>query len=135
MLIILLNPYWKLCYEKGYKKHAVSIEKVMRDIWLMMCQFDFNGSKLTEALKRTFARRKTAFPKDKKLFAEEIYDEKSDRQILWKSFLNKEDIKHAPQKLSTTVKEIEKFLINPLGTIKKEQKFNGIWKAPGPWDN
>ena len=82
MLIILLNPYWKLCYEKGYKKHAVSIEKVMRDIWLMMCQFDFNGSKLTEALKRTFARRKTAFPKDKKLFAAEIINySQRDRKV------------------------------------------------------
>ena len=44
------------------------------DIRLMMRQFNFNGSKLTEALKRTFVHRKTEFPEDNKLFAEEIYD-------------------------------------------------------------
>jgi hypothetical protein len=32
------------------------------DIWLMMRQFDFEGPELAEALKRTFAHRKTSFP-------------------------------------------------------------------------
>lgn len=32
---------------------------------------------------------------------------------------------------STTL--IEKFLIKPLEAIKKGQKFNGEWTAPGPW--
>ena len=57
------------------------------DIRLMMRQFDFNGSELAEALKRTFRHRKTYLPEHRPLFAEEIYDEKSDRQILWKAFL------------------------------------------------
>lgn len=103
------------------------------DIWLMLRRFDFNGAKLTEALKRTFSHRKTPFPEDKTLFAEEIYDEKSDRQILWKAFLKRGDIKHAPEKLRTTARDIEKFLIKPFDAIKKEQEFNEEWKAPGPW--
>ena len=103
------------------------------DIWLMMCQFDFNGLNLTEALKRTFKHRKTSLPQRKPLFAEEIYDEKSDRQMLWKAFLKKGDIKYAPEKLRTTAREIEKFLIRPLGVINKKQGFNEEWKAPGPW--
>jgi len=99
----------------------------------MMNQFDFDGSKLTEALRRTFAYRKTEVPKDKKLFAKEIYNEKSDRQILWKAFLNKEDIKHAPKKLSSIAKEIERFLYKPLNAISKAEKFDARWKASGPW--
>lgn len=59
------------------------------DIWLMMRQFDFEGVKLVEALKRTFKQRKTALPENKPLFDEEIYDEESDRQTLWKAFLKK----------------------------------------------
>lgn len=104
------------------------------DIWLMLRQFNFDGSKLTEALKRTFTHRKTGFPKGKKLFAEEIYDEGSDRQTLWKAFLNKTNVKPAPQELSAVAKEIEQFLLKPLDAIKKEQKFNRGWKAPGPWE-
>lgn len=103
------------------------------DIWIMMHQFDFNGEYLAKALKKTFKYRKTPLPQEGPMFAEEIYDEKSDRQTLWKAFLKKGDIKHAPEKLSTTAKEIEKFLIKPLDAIKKEHKFNKLWKAPGPW--
>ena len=103
------------------------------DIWLMMRQFDFNGSKLTEALKRTFEHRKTSLPVDRPLFAEEIYNEKSDRQMLWKAFLIKGQIKHAPEKLSATAKAIEEFLIKPLESIDKAKKFNHKWCASGHW--
>lgn len=103
------------------------------DIWLLMRQFDFNGSKLAEALKRTFEHRKTLLPADRPLFTEEIYDEKSDRQTLWKAFLKKGDITHVPEKLSTTAKAIEEFLIKPLDAIRDGQKFNKDWKAPVSW--
>jgi len=103
------------------------------DIWLMMRQFDFNGSKLVKALKSTFEHRKTSFPKDTPLFAEEIYDEKSDRQTLWKAFLKKGDIKNTPEKLHAIARRIEGFLIKPLNSINERQRFNRGWKAPGPW--
>ncbi len=104
------------------------------DIWLMMRQFDFDGSQLAEALKRTFAHRKTIFPQGERLFVEEIYDEKSDRQTIWKTFLKRGNIKHAPEKLPTIAKAIEGFLIKPLEAINKGQDFKGEWKAPGPWE-
>ncbi len=103
------------------------------DIWLMMRQFDFDGSTLAEALKRTFKHRKTSQPQDKPLFAEEIYDDQSDRQTLWKAFLMKGDIQHAPEKLVITARAIEKFLIRPLEAINSGREFNAHWKAPGSW--
>jgi len=103
------------------------------DIWIMIHQFDFNGAQLSEALKRTFKHRKTPLPQESPLFAEEIYDEKSDRQTLWKAFLKKGDIKNAPEKLVTTANEIEKFLIKPLTAIKKKGEFNKVWKAHSSW--
>lgn len=103
------------------------------DIWLMMRQFNFDGLRLVEALKRTFKHRKTSLPQRKPLFAEEIYDEKSDRQTLWKAFLKKGDIKDAPERLRTTAGEIERFLAKPLDSIDKRQKFSAEWKASGSW--
>lgn len=103
------------------------------DIWLMMRHFDFNGLNLAEAMKRTFEHRKTSLPQNKPFFAEEIYDEKSDRQTLWKAFLKKGDIKDAPEKLAITAKDIEKFLIKPLDAISKGERFNAKWKTPGIW--
>ena len=103
------------------------------DIWLMMRQFDFNGAKLVEALRRTSKQRKTSLPLQRPLFAEEIYDEKSDRQILWNAFIKKGNIKYAPENLSATAKEIERFLVKPLVAVNKNEKFNAKWKASGPW--
>ena len=104
------------------------------DIWLLKRIFDFDGASLTESLKRTFAHRKTAFPQGKALFVEEIYDEKSDRQMLWKTFLKKGNIKNAPEKLSVIAKDIEGFLSKPLEAINKGQDFKSEWKAPGTWE-
>lgn len=103
------------------------------DLWLMTRRFDFKGSDLAEALKRTFTHRKTDLPGRKPLFAEEIYDQTSDRQTFWKAFLTKSRIKHAPEKLNEIANGIEKFLIKPLQAISKGEKFNEEWKAPGPW--
>ena len=100
----------------------------------MMHQFKFDGLRLAGALKRTFKHRKTSLPKRKPLFAEEIYNEKSDRQTLWTAFRKKGDIKHAPEKLGIMAKEIEKFLTEPLDAINKGKGFRSEWKSPGPWD-
>lgn len=103
------------------------------DLWLMLRQFYFDGIRLTEALKKTFSHRQTSLPGHKPIFAEEIYDERSDRQTLWKSFLRKGEIKHAPEKLRKVAHEIEKFLIGPIGAISKGQGFSKKWKTAGPW--
>jgi hypothetical protein len=103
------------------------------DIWLMMRQFGFDGLNLAEALKRTFEHRKTELPQKRPLFAEEIYDDKSDRQTLWLAFLRKGNIMHAPDKLSATAKAIEKFLMKPLDAIHKGLEFKKTWKASGTW--
>ena len=101
------------------------------DLWLMTRRFNFDGASLAEALKKTFTHRKTPLPEKKPLFAEEIYDEISDRQTLWKAFLTKGRIKHAPEKLSEAAKIIEKFLIKPLEAI--HSNFKSKWRASGQW--
>jgi len=133
---------------KGYPVESVVSEKFeaivklgslnsrMKDFYdlrLMLRRFDFDGIRLTEALKRTFSHRQTPLPEDKPIFAEEIYNERSDRQTLWQAFLKKGDIKHAPEKLSDVAGEIEKFIIDPLDAVRKGEKFNEKWKAAGPW--
>lgn len=103
------------------------------DLWLMTRRFYFSEKNLIGAFKKTFNHRKTALPQDGPLFAEEIYDEASDRQMLWKAFLNKGQIKKAPQKLGTTARIIERFLTKPLKAMSQGAIFDEEWKAPGPW--
>lgn len=134
---------------KGYSVESVVTEKFeamvklgllnsrmkdFYDLWLLTRRFDFDGKNLVEALKKTFHHRQTPLPQASPLFAEEIYDEKSDRQMLWKAFLNKGQIKQVPEKLGVTAKAIEKFLIRPLEAIAADKIFDKEWKASGPWE-
>jgi hypothetical protein len=133
---------------KGYPKESVISEKFeamiklgllnsrmkdFYDIWLLMGQFEFKGADLVEAIRKTFKHRKTDIPKNKPLFADEIYDKRSDRQTLWSAFLRKEDIRYAPDMLSVTAKEIEDFLVEPVVAINREAAFDKIWKPPRGW--
>jgi hypothetical protein len=103
------------------------------DVWLMKRQFDFDGANLTESLQRTFSHRKTDIPAGKPFFAKEIYDEKSEKQTLWKTFLKKGDIKHAPDSFVDIAKEIEAFLIEPITALNEGVKFNKKWNLSGFW--
>ncbi|MEE9910366.1 MAG: nucleotidyl transferase AbiEii/AbiGii toxin family protein [Deltaproteobacteria bacterium] len=143
--VILDLPHPRL---KGYPPESILSEKFeamvklgllnsrmkdFYDVWMMTRQFDFNGLDLVESLKRTFKHRKTELPWKQPLFAEEIYDQQSDRQTLWAAFLRKGEIRPAPDKLTLAVKAIEKFLIKPLHAIHEDLKFTQTWKAAGTW--
>ncbi|MDD4981562.1 MAG: nucleotidyl transferase AbiEii/AbiGii toxin family protein [Candidatus Omnitrophica bacterium] len=104
------------------------------DIWLMTRQFEFKGANIASAIKKTFNNRKTDIPPKKPLFADEIYDEKSDRQTLWNAFVKKGDIQHAPETLSATAKEIERFLIEPIIAINENVAFDKTWTSPKGWE-
>ena len=84
------------------------------DIWLLIRGFNIDKEKLNMAIKKTFNHRQTPLPIDKPLFAEEIYSEQSDRQLLWQAFLKKGEIKHVPFKLAAVAGEIESFLLKVL---------------------
>lgn len=103
------------------------------DIWLVMRQFEFKGATLLEAIKKTFKHRKTDIPQNKPLFADEIYDEKSDRQTFWNAFLKKGDIPHALNILSVIAKETETFLVETIASINEKVKFDKIWKPSRGW--
>lgn len=110
---------------KGYPPESIISEKLeaaialgainsrmkdFYDIWLIMRRFKIDTIKLTEAIKKTFEHRNTSLPTKRPLFAEEIYDEASDRQTLWRAFIEKGEIKHVPESLSAVALEIEDYL-------------------------
>ncbi len=143
--VILDLPAPKL---KGYAPETVVSEKFQAmvqlgalnsrmkdfyDIWLLMRQFNFEGHDVAEALKRTFMRRKMDLPLGDRLLVDEIYDKKSDRQTLWKAFLIKGGIDHAPEELATVAKDIDGFLVGPVEAARSGEPFRKHWQALGPW--
>ena len=113
--------------------HLNSRMKDFYDIWLMARQFQFSGEELSQAIRRTFEHRGTSFPKETPFFADEIYNKLSDRQQLWKAFLGKMEIKHAPDELCEIASAIESFLLEPVKAISGGRDFTAHWHAPGPW--
>jgi len=102
------------------------------DVWLLVRQFTFNGTTLANAIAQTFKNRKTERPKTIPFFAAEIYSEQSDRNRIWKAFLEKNDL-HAPEKLKEAAAVIENFLQPVVESIIAGKDFESNWKAPGPW--
>jgi len=103
------------------------------DIWLLSRKLNFAGKSLVSSIRKTFLNRKTELPNTIKIFVQEFYDDKSDRQLLWKAFLTKNELSHMPKKLKLVVKTIENFLTKPIRAIQEQREFNYNWKAPGPW--
>ncbi|OGX12183.1 MAG: hypothetical protein A2351_06845 [Omnitrophica bacterium RIFOXYB12_FULL_50_7] len=103
------------------------------DIWLMARQFQFKGEELTQAIRRTFEHRGTRLPEKAPFFEAEIYNKLSDRQQLWKAFLQKIETKGAPDELFEMALAIEDFLLEPVKTIHAGRNLATHWHAPGPW--
>jgi len=123
-------------FESMVKLGAINSRmKDFYDIWIISRQFNFEGERLKEALKKTFTHRKTELPNSSKLFSEEFYDEKSNKQIMWKSFLRKNDINSTPEKLNIVIYKIENFLSPLVKAILNNKEFNSSWDISGLWKN
>lgn len=77
------------------------------DIWLLSRQFDFDGPRLTEAIRLTFERRGTKLPDEIIPFSELFIEAK---QTLWAAFRNRLDQEHVPVSFKEIVASVDSFL-------------------------
>ena len=130
---------------KGYPPETVIAEKVeamvylgrlnsrmkdFYDVWRMTQQFDFDGATLIEAMRRTFAARKTTAILFEELRAEML--ENPDVEKQWNAFVRKSRVE-APDSFTEILTLIEVFLAALLAALKAEQAMVDRWDAPGPW--
>ena len=100
------------------------------DIWLLSRQFDFDGVKLTEAIRLTFERRGTKLPLKVEAFAESFIEAK---QTQWAAFCKRLQQDHVPTSLGEIVISVDRFL-SPIVSALSTKKPNPVkWIAPGPW--
>ena len=95
-------------------------------------QFDFDGGMLASAVRETFARRGTAVPSEPvaltSAFAEDPVKGKQ-----WQAFVRRSQLEHAPKDLVEVVRSLVGFLGPVVEAIAAGRRFEGSWKAPGPW--
>jgi hypothetical protein len=115
--------------------HLGSLNSRMKDfydIWRMSQQFNFGSADLCEAIRGTFAKRKTAVIEFDDLITELLDSETFQRQ--WAAFLSKSKIS-GPETFAEVLALIGKFLSPVFSSISSNKALNQKWVPPGPWRN
>lgn len=100
------------------------------DIWQLSRQADFDGVRLSQAIKETLIRRKTGVDLDFLSFSESF---SKHRQPQWKAFVNRIKQEHVPTQFSEVLVQIRAFLLPIAEARVSNREFAGRWIAPGPW--
>jgi hypothetical protein len=113
---------------------ANSRMKDLHDIRTLGELFPFEGEVLSNAIKRTFERRKTALPATERpiVFTPEFFkDEEKKRQ--WSAFIAKNKLYIAPISLEEVVAAIERFVMPMITSIITGEQRRWSWDPGGPW--
>ncbi len=103
------------------------------DLWYLSQNFSFNGQVLSQAIKATFERRKTALPvATPPALSPEFFEDESKRKQ-WKAFLKKGKLKFADKELQEVVLTLRSFLLPPIQAVVRAQTFDLIWQPSGSW--
>ncbi len=100
------------------------------DIWLLSRQFDFEGQKLTEAIRLTFETRSTEIQDEIVAFSKEFIELKQGQWVIFRNRLQQE---HLPILFSELVLAIELFINPIILALTLNASIPEKWNAPGPW--
>jgi hypothetical protein len=103
------------------------------DLGVIARQFTFEGSKLVNAIRATFERRRTAIPDSTPPALSEAFASDRDKRAQWKAFLNRAGLEDTKFDLPDVVRELRVFLLPPLRAAAADTLFNEIWRPGGPW--
>ena len=139
--ILDFSPTRLLCYSRESviaEKFEIMVKlgelnsrmKDFYDIWMLSRCFDFEGTKLSEAIRLTFERRKTPFPETIIIFTEDFAAQK---QVQWKAFWKRLKQEHVPDSFADIMQMVNEFLLPLTMAISSGKPFNRNWIGPGPW--
>ena len=100
------------------------------DIWLLSRQFNFDGAKLAEAIRRTFLQRGTVLPMEIEVFAEPFIVAK---QTQWEAFCKRLQQNHVPSSFREIMASVNRFLSPIAAALSSHKPSPANWIAPGPW--
>jgi len=100
------------------------------EIWLLSRQFNFNGSRLTEAIRLTFERRGTELPTEIDAFTETFIEAK---QTQWAAFRKRLGQDHIPVSFREIAASVDNFLSPIVEVFSSGKQSPTTWTAPGPW--
>jgi len=100
------------------------------DIWLLSRQFDFDGARLSEAIRLTFDKRGTALPMQIEAFTKSFVDTK---QVQWMTFWRRLQQDHVPASFEEITALVDRFLSPVVASLSSGKPNPTNWAATGPW--
>jgi len=100
------------------------------DIWLLSRQFDFEGTLLGEAIRRTFDNRNVLLPEEIVAFTASFV---SVKQVTWMAFRKRLNQDSVPISFAEIVAVVRAFISPLVSAIVAGKPIPSRWNAPGPW--
>jgi len=111
---------------------ANSRMKDFYDLFVLARDFDFDGVELVQAIRATFHRRRTPWPKTPPPALGKDFAGDPSKLTQWSGFLRKAGVRDAGD-LAGTIAAVAVFLEGPLFAAARGTSFPAVWHAPGPW--
>ena len=103
------------------------------DVWMLSKTFGFRGATLAEAIKSTFAGRKTDLPTDEPIAFSKDFSEDAAKQAQWTAFVKRSRLSVSAGTLDGITTSIRAFLLPPTESLVKGKPFLFDWMPGGPW--
>lgn len=103
------------------------------DIAHLAKRFPFEGSILTESIKRTFERRKTPIPDTLPIALEDRFWDLPLRRTQVAAFVRRTRLQATYEDAKQLSSLLREFLAKPLTQITLSKDFSLNWKPGGPW--
>jgi len=122
------------------KLHAMAVlaetnsrMKDFYDIWVLQQHFKFTGAELAEAIRATFARRRTAVDPSSCLAFQSQFYASEEPLTRWQHYVTRGSFELVPPPFSDVGASIERFLFPVCQGIAQDERFDLVWPPGGPW--
>jgi hypothetical protein len=112
---------------------ANSRMKDFYDLWVIACQFSFDGAVLSRAIHNTFSRRRTLLPEHTPAGLSPTFHDDAQKNKQWNAFHRTGKFGITPPPLVDVCRLLETFLVPPTQALRQAKDFKARWEAGGPW--
>lgn len=112
---------------------ANSRMKDFYDLWFLAHRLAFAGTALSNAIRATFERRRTALPTDTPLAWTPAFHDDDAKKQQWQAFVRKIKLSTDGIGLVDITAILRTFLLPPTTALRAGESFNKSWPAGGPW--
>lgn len=103
------------------------------DLWVLAGTCDFEGETLSEAIRATFARRRTPLPATALVALTTEFAGAEMKRNQWRAFVRRGKLQAGEAPLEEIVAALHDFLMPVVEALNAGSLFNQQWKAGGPW--